>query len=941
MTAQATPEMHARSVFDRLAQSLRKLRIRTLAILCVGSIIFALGQWFSARILYDDSFVDAERRGALALARHAQAIVDYPIRYLRRTAIDNAMWDETYLFMEGRNAKHPENLLAMTDSFRMLRLSAYVFVGLDGSVRLARQFDARRERMLDADPAVLRAMARSGPIGQRLRAGKESSGYSRISGAIFSWCAAPVFRSDGSGPTNGWWVMLSALDDAFLAEASGAIGARVALAVRPVAPGSSPSAHMPAASEEVSVTPAGDDLLASRLLLGRLDNDQALELVVTSARDVHAIARRASGYLLSTTLVFGTLLAFLALRFLERRVLRPLEVASQDLVRIGRSGDLSARLAPAPRDDEIGHLVDATNNMLAELEGRHDIERAMLSALPDALLRVDRQGTVLDCRIPDDAPETIAWPTKGETLASRLPPEAGTRLLEALAEAQSSGTDRHIEYCVVASGSKSASFEARITRINARESLVLIRDITARKDIESRVARLAFFDSLTGLPNRPAFMEQLGRQVRRAAHSGTRFGLVYLDLDGFKQINDTMGHDRGDQVLLKTAERLKAALRPGDTVGRAGPPDEGKTLSRLGGDEFTMLISDIDGPEDVLAVAHRIGAAMRRPFDIEGREFTLTTSIGVAVYPEDGADAQTLLKNADTAMYHAKRQGRDNSQLYRAHLTEQAMLRLDLENSLRAGLARGEFHLVYQPVIDLDTGRMEGVEALIRWEHPVRGAIPPSRFIPLAEENGSIVAVGKWMMETACRDLAGWRRAGLDLRLAINVSPRQFGDPHMVDSILQVLARNNVPPGRLDLEITEGAVMDSSEQTTVALNALRGHGMRVALDDFGTGYSSLGYLTRIPIDVIKIDRSFVGRLPQDSGSLSIVRAILALAGALGFDVTAEGVETEAQLMTLEAMACRRVQGFFFSRPVTPDRVPALAHRKWRRPAALALSSGDL
>lgn len=923
---------------SRFVEGTRTLRVRTLAILCVAFALFLVGQWFSARILYAGSFAKAELRSALAQARHSQAVVNYPLGYLRRVAIDNAMWDETYRFLQGRNAAYPEVLLSMSDSFRMLHASAYVFIDLDGKVRLARQFDARRDKLVGADPAILAAFERGGPIRERLHAGAESTGYTRIAGVVFNWCAAPVLHSDGAGPSNGWWVMLSALDDAFFARATEALGSRVALALGPASSEPFAEPHVPARAEEVSVRALGDALLETRLPLGRLDAGQTLELVITSDRDVYAVAARASRYLLWTAIGFGTVLSFLALVFVERRVLGPLEAASKDLERIGRSGKLSARLTPPRHDDEIGRLVETVNGMLAELEAREDTERAMLSAIPDALLRVDEQGTVLGARLPEDSPKGLPWPSKGESLAARFPPDVAARLLGALGTPESPENKRHVEFDMAVAGRKAACFEARISRINARESLVLLRDITTRKEIESRVARLAYFDSLTQLPNRAAFMSQLSRQVQRAARAGTRFGLVYLDLDGFKQVNDTMGHDRGDQLLLKAAERLRAALRPLDTVGRAGQADEGNTLSRLGGDEFTMLILDIDGPEDLLAIVHRIGAIMRRPFEIDGREFTLTTSIGVAVYPEDGMDAQALLKNADTAMYHAKRQGRDNGQFYRAHLTEQALTRLDLENSLRAGIARGEFHLVYQPIIDLASGQLECVEALVRWNHPTRGAIPPAKFIPLAEETGAIDTVGRWVLETACCDLARWRGAGLDLRLAVNVSPRQFGDAKLVDSVMQVLARNDVPASRLILEITEGAVMEAFMQTTAVLDTFREHGIRIALDDFGAGYSSLGYLTQIPIDIIKIDRSFVSRLPQDSGSTSIVRAILALAEALGVEVTAEGVETELQAKTLQAMACRHVQGYHFSRPVAPQDIPALAARDWRRVAAPAAAA---
>ena len=910
------------------AGAFQNLRTVTLTVLLIAFALFAVGQWLSARWLYDGSFENAEQHYALAQARHAQAIVANPLDFLRRTAIDNAMWDEAYGYMRGTNPRHPDNLLPMTDSFRMLRLSAYGFVSLDGRVVFARQFDPRREHLMPASEEIIRALGSGGAVGRHYRIDRDISGYSHIGGGIYGWSAAPILRSDGSGPAAGWWVLLSELDAAFLDATSQAIGARAVLAVRPMGDRQNVVAHTPLDGKDVQMAVVDDAWRTVRFPLGMLDEASVLELVVTNPREIHATALRASQYLLWTTLLFGTLLSALALWFVERRLLRPLAAASKGLVRIGHSGDLSARLPPAPRQDEIGRLVLATNQMLGELEIKRNVAAAMLSAIPDTLLRIDAHGVLLEVRVPEEARAGGPWPVPGEPLARGYPSEAAGRLLEALVRARASGVNQHVEYCLPREGEPPRYFEARITMITASEALGLLRDITERKEAEGRIARLAYFDALTGLPNRTAFMERLAREVRRARRNGHQLGLLFLDLDGFKEINDTLGHNRGDQVLLWTAERLRETLRPSDTLSHASTPAAENTLARLGGDEFTMLISDINGPEDVLAVAHRIGMRMRDPFELDGRAFTLTSSIGIAVYPDDGPDAQTLLKHADTAMYHAKKLGRDNSQRYSAALTEQAMSRLDLDNALRVALSRGEFRLLYQPVVNLATGKLIAVESLIRWQHPVRGLISPMLFIPLAEENGLISAIGEWVLETACEDLARWQRGGLDLRLAVNISPRQFSRPDLVRSVLDTLARAGVSPCSLELEITEGAVMEKFVATIAALHAFREHGIRIALDDFGTGYSSLSYLMQIPMDVLKVDRSFVGRLDEGGRGASIVQAILALARTLGLSVTAEGVETFAQALALKQMDCQNVQGFYFSRPVAAAQVPALVAQVW-------------
>ena len=455
-----------------------------------------------------------------------------------------------------------------------------------------------------------------------------------------------------------------------------------------------------------------------------------------------------------------------------------------------------------------------------------------------------------------------------------------------------------------------------------------VQDVTDRKETENRIFRLAYFDSLTGLPNRQSFLERVGREVKRAQQSGKKVGILFMDLDGFKNINDTMGHNAGDLILQWAADRLHQGIRPSDAVSRAKDMAGEVELARLGGDEFTALILDIGHPEDAWVVAHRLRDLMRRPFVLDGREVVLTTRIGIAVYPDDGDDAATLLKHADTAMYHAKEKGRDNCQFYSASLTRQAMQRLNLESNLRLALERGEFSLVYQPQFDLEAGRVLSVEALIRWKHPEQGMIPPMDFIPLAEENGLIVPIGEWVLHTACAAAADWQRAGYGLRVAVNLSPMQFKDPNLVQAVFAALSRTGLSPALLELEVTEGAVMEDSGATLATLNALRTGGVHVALDDFGTGYSSMSYLKRMPLNNLKVDQSFVKGLADDPENQAIVRAILSLAKSLGFSVTAEGVETLEQAQALKRMACDTLQGYYFSRPVPASDIPALLTKQW-------------
>jgi PAS domain S-box-containing protein len=593
----------------------------------------------------------------------------------------------------------------------------------------------------------------------------------------------------------------------------------------------------------------------------------------------------------------------------------------------------------------IGHrvryLLRGSQAML-DLEQAQARHAAVLSAIPDLLFELDLDGRYHDYRAPKT--ELLAAPPEaflGRTVAEVLPREAAEISMAALHRAYLHGSDTGAQIELTLPRGNTW-FELSVARKAGAEGerprfIVLSRDITERKQTEARIARLAFYDSLTGLPNRRAFLERVEREVRRAERARARLAVLYMDLDGFKNINDTMGHAAGDLVLQWAADRLRDGLRPADLLSRPledfGDEPNEAGLARLGGDEFTALLVDLERAEDALTVAQRIGQLMRRPFDLDGREVTLTASIGIALYPDDGSDAATLLQHADTAMYHAKGSGRDNAQVYSAELTDELMERMDLDASLRAAVERQALHLVFQPQIDSASGRVESVEALIRWNHPERGPIGPQVFIPLAEQNGLIGRIGQWVLETACAEAARWNRSGPPVPVAVNLSPCQFADAGLAQRVLDTLARHGLSPGLLEIEVTEGVLMDHSPTPRATLETLRAHGVRLALDDFGTGYSSLAYLTRMPIDKIKIDRSFVAALPDGGHGDAIVRAMLAMAGSLGMRVTAEGVETPAQARALDAMGCRSFQGWHFARPVVAAELAPLLNRHWSLAAA--------
>jgi len=417
---------------------------------------------------------------------------------------------------------------------------------------------------------------------------------------------------------------------------------------------------------------------------------------------------------------------------------------------------------------------------------------------------------------------------------------------------------------------------------------------------EKRITQLAFNDSLTGLPNRAFFRQHLDLELKQAERRGGRaLALLCVDLDNFKAVNDTLGHPAGDELLRAVAARLGANV--GDAM-----------VARLGGDEFTIILSHRDAHEAAGAIAGRLIAALAEPFEVNGHELTAGASVGIAMAPGDAADADTLLKHADLALYQAKDEGGGTYRFFEAEMNARAQARHQLEADLRRAIGHGEFELYFQPLFDLETNRIGSFEALIRWNHPSRGLVAPDEFIPLAEETGLIVPIGAWVIQEACRQAVKWPE---DVRVAVNVSSVQFRRPGLANVLIQALAASGLDPRRLEVEITESIFLESSEALIAVLHSLRAMGIRIALDDFGTGYSSLSYLQSFPFDKIKIDRSFIQQLLSRAGSTAIVRAITDLARALGMETTAEGVENPEQLAELRLHGCSSVQGYLFSRPV--------------------------
>jgi len=445
-----------------------------------------------------------------------------------------------------------------------------------------------------------------------------------------------------------------------------------------------------------------------------------------------------------------------------------------------------------------------------------------------------------------------------------------------------------------------------------------IRYAIERKRAEEQIFRMAFYDSLTNLPNRVLFQDRLKQTIVHADRNQHLFAVMFLDIDNFKRINDTFGHHLGDELLKGCAERLTGVLRKSDSVTRQIMPD---LFARLGGDEFTVLLTEIRDAEDAARVARRILAVLSNPFVLDNRELFVSTSIGIAIFPHDGKDVDSLLRNADAAMYHAKEQGKNNYQYYIESMNASALERLTLENDLRKAIEREEFILYYQPRMHIRTGKISGVEALIRWIHPEKGLILPDKFITLAEETNLITYIDEWVMKNACRQGALWQRSGHpSLFLSVNISGTQFKHDTLLEIMAESLNESGINPDNLELEITESAIMENAGSTLAVLYKLKKMGINLSMDDFGTGYCSFSYLKSFPLDIIKIDRSFIADINKTEEDAVIVKAIIAMSHSLRLKVIAEGVETEEQLSLLREMGCDEMQGYLLSKPLPAEEI---------------------
>jgi predicted signal transduction protein with EAL and GGDEF domain len=698
-------------------------------------------------------------------------------------------------------------------------------------------------------------------------------------------------------------------------------------------------------------------IVAQREPIKRAQADQEASLN-ESIRQSTAGSQRERGWMIGVLMVVLAVTVWFVYRMI-RYLSRPLGLAVSVADRIAEGRPVAESEFDVPFD--VGNLVRSLGQMyrsinryrneVSEYHGGLEKKISELAESQESLAEAQRLARIGNWHW--DMTEPLAhWSDEMYRVLGMGPGACAPHFANFLALLVPEDRDAlRVTFDAVSAKRGSHSFECRIKTLEGEERILsgkissqvaggkvmrlhgTIQDVTERKRAEQEIRRLAHFDSLTGLANRKFFGDHLERTVRRARRNGERIAVMFVDLDRFKRINDTLGHAAGDVLLNEVARRLNLCVRAGDYLARDGsessPAGEAAKarIARLGGDEFTVLLDAISHPQDAAKVARRILKEIANPFSLEGGEVVVTASVGISVFPDDASDARALLKNADSAMYRSKELGRNTYQFFAKEMNTETFEKLTMEGELRRALEHGQFELHYQPKLDVRNARVVGVEALVRWRHPKRGMLSPADFIPLAEESGLIVQIGEWVLDAACRQLKDWQGQGLgDVNMAINLASPSLQQPGLVGRVAAVLRQFGVRPEQLTVEATESILLRDAAGTVSTLTQLRDLGVRISIDDFGTGYSSLSYLRRFPIDQLKIDRSFVKEMTENAHDSAICSAIISLGRGLELEVVAEGVETARQAHALTLQGCHLMQGYLFGRPAPAQEItPVLQH----------------
>ena len=812
------------------------IRLLTLLFLLLVLVTFLV-----LNIILGDRISDLEDKSVLEHTIQAQNEIYSELRRLSLIAGNWSMRDDTFAFMQNRNAEFVTDNLGQA-AFTNLEIDLLALVGNDHSTAFIQAFDQDSQKMSAVSQSFRNYLAQSPLIGSQ-DPDYPLSGILLLPEGPLLIAAGQVQASGGQGPANGTLILGEYLNAGKIRQIARKLKLDIQIETLTAPAGT-------AGGRDLSIVVQAMDAgrIEGRTIIRDIDGQPVLRLTVGMDREVGRIGRAGIYYAL-IALVAASLIFMLTIwLYFDRRIISRLKGLAAAIIRIGQNHALGGRLPEQPVRDEIAVVSDEIN--------------VMLDKLAEAQIQIVRSEN-------------------------------------ALKEANA-GLETKIRQ-------RTADLEASNSQLQ--------NEIQERQKAQDDIRHLAYHDLLTNLPNRLMFTEHLNHAINLASRSDKALAIIFLDLDSFKMINDTMGHAAGDRLLQEVAGRLADTLRKSDII------------SRIGGDEFIALIENLDERDAVKSVTEKILASFHEPFMINGQHFFLTTSIGVSLYPADGLDAETIIKNADIAMYKAKELGKNQyvfcSPVMKAVVTEN----VNLTNQLHLALERQELELYYQPQIRCDSSQIVGVEALLRWHHPVLGMVSPAKFIPLAEQSGVIIPIGEWVLRMACRQCALWHRNGFThIRMGVNLSIKQFQCSDLVSVVRQALDDSGLPPRCLELEITESIAMKGNRQIIRTLQALEELGISIAVDDFGTEYSSLNYLKQLPIKALKIALPFVQGINVSKKDEAITKAVIALAKSLGLELIAEGVETKSQLDFLTERFCDEVQGYYYYKPMTSQQFDELLRR---------------
>lgn len=906
-------------------------------------LVLAFGlHWIGSRILLD-GFARVEQMQVHEHLTRAENALNAMQGELSAQAHDWGARNEPYEFVEDPNPRFISSNITFT-SLSALRLDVIAFVHRTGRIVLARGVDYEAGQVRDAPAGLLHRLTMDGRLTDLPQPDSHVEGILPLPEGLLVFACRPILTNEYKGPVRGTILFGRFLDRRRMTDLARQLSVNLAVHALGEPP---PSEDCAAAVRELSspagapelVRGMGDNALAGYRLIQDIDGRPSVLLKIQTPRRVLQQARRSLQYLKLAIVLTGLVCGALTLWLLRKLVLARVSALSRQVSEIAASGDPSLRVT-AEGGDELAALAGNVNAMLEATSRAESVLRITQFSVDNATDPIFWISPEADVIYANDAACASLGYSREELLRLKvfnfdpdIQPENWAAHWEEVLRL------RHFSF-----ESRHRTKDGRIFPVEITTSLLehngtrctcaFVRDITKRKTADESLRHAALHDQLTGLPNRVLLTEYLGAAIERSRQCPDyRFALMFLDFDRFKIINDSLGHQAGDRLLMAISNRLQACLRDSD----AAFPGRRSRVARLGGDEFVILLDGIGSLEDATNAAERIQRELSAPFNLGGHQAHVTASIGIVTSETDYHSPADIIRDADTAMYQAKLNGKARFVVFDRQMHDQVMLRLQLESDLRHAIEQQQIEVAYQPIVSLETGELEGFEALARWTHPTRGEIPPDIFIPIAEETGLILPLGHMMLVEACRQ---WRRFReqvpdcLPLVMSVNVSKRQLMESDLPQEIERILMESGTPPEALKLEVTESVIMQDAETITPMLIELRRRGLKLAMDDFGQGHSSLGCLHKFPIDCLKIDRVFVSNMGVSESGLNIeytaiVQAIVTLAHNLGMQVVAEGVEGPGQLVQLQSLGCDFGQGFHFARPVTSEQaIELILRRSW-------------